>query len=79
MKVNCSSDQMITVEGSDIKEVESFSYLGSVKQQLRTAFYSLKKIWSSRQITRTITKIRIFNTNVKSVLLYEAKTWRIAK
>ena len=30
MKVNGSSDQRITVEGNDIEEVESFSYLGSV-------------------------------------------------
>ena len=90
MNVNSSSDQRITVKGNDIEEVESFSYLGSVVSisggidadvaarinKARTAFYSLKKIWSSRQIT-TSTKIQIFNTNVKSVLLYGAETCRI--
>ena len=43
--------------------------------RLEGAFIQLKNIWSSRDLAIT-TKIRIFNTNVKSVLLYGAETWR---
>ena len=35
----------------------------------------LKKVWNSREID-TSTKVRLFNSNVKSVLLYGAETWQ---
>ena len=38
----------------------------------------LKKVWNSRVISRK-TKLRIFNSNVKSVLLYGSETWRNTK
>ena len=38
----------------------------------------LKNIWSARYIT-TNTKIRIFNSNVKTILLYGLETWRTIK
>ena len=38
----------------------------------------LQNIWKSREI-RTNTKLRIFNSNVKSVLLYGSETWRTTK
>ena len=38
----------------------------------------LKKIWNSREIGIS-TKVRLFNSNVKSVLLYGAETWRTTK
>jgi hypothetical protein len=42
----------------------------------RTAFCLSKQIWKSREITsRSRTKIRIFNTNVKLILLYRSETW----
>ena len=44
----------------------------------RAAFVMLKNIWLSKEI-RTRTKLRIFNSNVKSVLLYRCKTWRTTK
>ena len=40
------------------------------------AFLQLKNIWSSRVLSSR-TKIRLFNSNVKMVLLYGAETWRI--
>jgi hypothetical protein len=72
--------------------VESFVYLGSVVDKkggtdqdvkarigkARTAFVMLKKLWASRQIGEK-TKLRIFNSNVKSVLLYGCETWRMTK
>ena len=44
----------------------------------RVAFNMLRKVWSSHVISRR-TKFRIFNTNVKAVLLYGSETWRTTK
>ena len=41
----------------------------------RAAFVMLKNIWASGGISMR-TKLRIFNSNVKSVLLYGCETWR---
>ena len=41
----------------------------------RAAFLMLRKVWCSREISFR-TKLRIFRSNVKSVLLYGAETWR---
>jgi hypothetical protein len=38
----------------------------------------LDKIWRERKVS-TRTKLRIFNTNVKTVLLYGSETWRTTK
>ena len=75
--------------GKPIKEVESFVYLGSIitKQggadedvtsrigKARGAFIMLKKVWTSKEIS-TETKMKIFNSNVKSVLFYGCETWK---
>ncbi|KAL3866766.1 hypothetical protein ACJMK2_044042 [Sinanodonta woodiana] len=88
-KTNASSNTPITVEGDALEEVDSFTYLGSIldKQggtdadvktrigKARAAFHQLKNIWGSRQFNIT-TKIRVFNTIVKPILLYGAETWR---
>ena len=92
MKINTTANTPVTVGGNPIKEVESFVYLGSVvdKQggtdrdvaarigKARGAFVMLKNIWASKTI-RTRTKLRTFNSNVKSVLLYGCETWRTTK
>lgn len=44
----------------------------------RTTFLSLKQIWRSKTISQKTT-IHIFNTNVKSVLVYGGETWREMK
>ena len=89
LKVNTIGTTPVVLEGSPLEEVESFTYLGSIvdKQggtdadvririhKARTAFILLKDIWTARDLS-TNTKIRLFNTNVKSVLLYGAETWR---
>ena len=67
----------------------SFVYLGSVVDQqggtdrdvtarigkARAAFVMLKNIWASGRMSMR-TKLRIFNSIVKSVLLYGCETWR---
>ena len=79
----------VTVGGEPIREVESFVYLGSVVDQqggtdrdvtasigkARAAFVMLKNIWASGGISMR-TNLCIFNSNVKSVLLYGCETWR---
>ena len=44
----------------------------------RHVFAILKPVWTSSQIT-TRTKIRLFNSNVKSVLLYGSECWKLRK
>ena len=82
MKVNTTANAPVTVGGEPIREVESFVYLGSVIDQqggidrdvtarigkTRTAFVMLRNIWASGGISMR-TKLRIFNSSVKSVLL----------
>ena len=78
------------LEGEGLDDVESFRYLGSIVDtrggteadvktrisKARAAFRILKNMWKSRIIGKT-TKILLFNTNVKSVLLHGAETWRM--
>jgi hypothetical protein len=70
-----------------IEEVESFVYLGSVIsktegteedvasriKRANGAFVQLYPIWRNHSISKRV-KLRIFNTNVKSVLLYACET-----
>ncbi|CAH8868307.1 unnamed protein product [Trichobilharzia szidati] len=78
----------ITINAMDLKEVTSFTFLGSivsttggtdedVKSRIgkaRNTFINLKPIWKSSSLTIN-NKIRIFNINdVKSVLPYGSET-----
>ncbi|VDP04803.1 unnamed protein product [Schistosoma margrebowiei] len=89
LKFKAENNNPITLVGKTLENVESFSYLGSIidKQggsdadvkarigKAKTAFLQLKNIWNSKQLS-TYIKVRIFNTNVKAVLLYGSETWR---
>ena len=69
--------------------VESFTYFGSIIDgkwgteadvrtrigKARTAFANLSNVWKASKISIS-TKIRLFNSNVKSVLLYGYETWK---
>jgi hypothetical protein len=92
MKINTTVQSPITVGGKPIKEVDSFIYLGDVVDRqggtdhyiksrigkARVAFPMLKNIGTSKNISRT-TKLLIFNSNVKSILLFGAETWQTTK
>ena len=92
LKVNNRSNEPITLWNNPLEEVEAFTYLGSIvdKQggtaadvktrigKARAAFVLLKNLWKSREVSKG-TKIRIFNSNVKAVLLYGSETWRTTK
>ena len=89
MKMNTTANAPITVGGEPIREVKSFVYLRNVVDhqggtdrdvtarigKARAAFVMLKNIWASEGISMR-TKLRIFNSNVNSVLLYGCATWR---
>lgn len=90
MKVNAKSKQKLRVNDEDVEEVEEFTYLGSVTardggatadvkmriQKANAAFIQLYPIWRAREISME-TKLRIFQTNVKAVLLYGCETWKV--
>nr|KAG5711574.1 hypothetical protein BaRGS_016756 [Batillaria attramentaria] len=92
MKINTTANTPVTVGGEPIREVESFAYLGSVVDgqggtdrdvtarigKARAAMVMLKNVWASKVVSIR-TKLRIFNSNVKSVLLYGCETWRTTK
>jgi hypothetical protein len=92
MRANTGYDRPIAIADEPLTEVAEFTYLGSMVDKCggtdrdvtarlgkaRAAFASMKKIWASRELSRT-TKIRLFNSNVKSVLLYGGETWRLNK
>ena len=96
MRINTSNADRLELDGEDIEEVEDSVYLGSniskdggsdrdIQVRIgkaRTAFTILRPVWKSKKISRK-TKLRIFNTNVKSVLLYGScllyETWRVTK
>ena len=92
LKINHNSQEQVKMEEEPLDEVESFTYLGSIVDKeggteadvkarigkARSAFIQLRNIWKSSKIGQK-TKIRLFNSNVKSVLLYGSETWRMNK
>ena len=83
LKINTNSSTPVIIDGRNIEEVTSFTYLGSIInseggtdedikiriQKARAAFIMMSRIWKSKEIGLR-TKIRLFNSNVKAVLLY---------
>ncbi|VDO79574.1 unnamed protein product [Schistosoma margrebowiei] len=92
LRYNTACTDPITIDGEDLEDVKTFTYLGSIIDEqggsdadvkvrigkARAAYLQLRNIWNSKQLS-TNTKVRIFNTNVKTVLLYGAETWRTTK
>ena len=93
MKPNTKNINPVTLGGEPLEETDSFMYLGSLIyksggteeediksriQKARVAFLILRKIWKPKQI-KLNTKLRLFNSNVKSVLFYCSETWRITQ
>ncbi|VDP46315.1 unnamed protein product [Schistosoma curassoni] len=92
LQLNTAYTNPFTLDGEDLEDVKTFTYLGRIIDEhggsdadvrewigkARAAYIQLKNIWNSKQLS-TNTKVRIFNTNVKTVLLYGAETWRTTK
>ncbi|VDP85163.1 unnamed protein product [Schistosoma mattheei] len=88
LRYNTACNNRITVDAEALEDVKTFTYLGSIIDEhgesdadvkarigkARAAYLQLKNIWNSRQLSTNI-KVRIFNINVETVLLYGAETW----
>ncbi|KAH9591941.1 hypothetical protein MS3_00001228 [Schistosoma haematobium] len=93
LRYNTTYTNPVTIHGEDLEDVKTFTYLSSiideqggsgadVKARIgkpRAGYLQLRNIWNSKQLS-TNTKVRIFYTNVKTVLLSTgAETWRTTK
>ena len=90
MRINNKNNSPITMDQKQLEEVASFTYLGSIIAldggtdedvsarigKARTTFNILNKIWKAKHVSLK-TKLQIFNSNVKSTLLYSSETWKI--
>jgi hypothetical protein len=89
MRTNTTQTDQLTIRDAEVENVEQFTYLGSIisttgrtdedikarKRKAQQTFAMLKLVWRSTTL-RTSTKLRLFNSNVKSVLLYGSEVWR---
>ena len=92
LRINTTSEVRAVVEGQLLENVKEFPYLGSVVDthggtdkdaltrigKARAVFIMLKKVWAPKELS-VRTKLRIFRSNVKTVLLYGSETWRTTK
>ena len=95
MRVNTRNADKLELDGEATDERENFTYLGSNfsmvdltggsdrdiqgrSGEARAAFAILTPLWRSQVISRK-TELRMFNTNVKSILLFGSETWRVTK
>jgi hypothetical protein len=92
LKSNTKTRADLTVNGQNLEEVDSCTYLGSEVDNIRgsdqdvkirigktrTVFNIMGSIWKARNISLK-TKVRLFNFNVKTILLYGAETWKTTK
>jgi len=92
MRIALNNKEPLCTHNETTERVTQFTYLDSIidntrgteediKARIRkaqTAFSALNKIWHSTTYSMQ-TKLRIFNTNMKSVLLYGCETWKNSK
>lgn len=91
MRINTENLNIFTIDNVPLEEVNSFCYLGAVIttsggsgadianriKKATQAYGQLKKIWNSSTLSRRV-KLNIFNSNVRSTLLYGCETWNAA-
>ncbi|VDP19176.1 unnamed protein product [Schistosoma margrebowiei] len=84
LQYNTACNNPITLDEKALEDVKTFTYLGSIIDEYgrcdadvkvlidkaRTAYLQLKNIWNSKLHNSINTEVRIFNTNVKTILLY---------
>lgn len=92
LRINAIPEAPITIDGQAIEEVDRFTYLGNIVSmtggtdedvkarinRARQAFATLRPLWRSKNPNCGM-KLRLFNSNVKPVLLYGTETWRQTK
>ena len=92
MRINTKINNSIKIKNKEIEEVQHFTYLGAqINKNLgkneeipariakaRKAYMALHQLWKSNIFSKT-TKVRIFKSNVRPVLLYGSECWRMTK
>ena len=90
MRMNSRREDKVMIGREEVEDVEEFVYLGStvtkegggtedIKKRLskaQGAFFNLRNIWNTRSIGRN-TKIKLFKTLVRPVLLYGCEAWKL--
>ena len=90
LRINSKCENRILIDDQELKEVDKYNDLSAhvskqggggddIVNRIRKAmvsFMKLKQIWSLNVYTLR-SKLRLFNTLVKLVLLYESETWKI--
>ena len=92
LRINARRENPFVLEGEDVEDVDAFKYLGAYVDktggadrdircrigQASAAFKRFSKVWNSSSYWRR-TKLRLFYSNVISVLLYGCETWKMNK
>ncbi|KAH9591541.1 Laminin subunit gamma-1 [Schistosoma haematobium] len=92
LRYNTAYNNQITLDAEALEDAKTLTYLSSIIDEhdgsdvevetrigkARAAYLQLKNIRNLKQMSSN-TKVRIFNTNVKTVLLYGLETWRTTK
>jgi len=92
MTVAGTTQQAITINGEEIKNVSTFTYLSSENERqesstedincrigkVRSTFPSMRATWASNTYCRG-TKLRLYKSNVLSVLMYGVECWKVSK
>jgi len=90
MTLNVNGPAAVKVNGTDLKQVDKFTYLGSIirpeggtKEDIsnrlskaRSVFRDMSNVWRSSQYN-TSTKLKLYQSCVISVLLYGSECWRM--
>lgn len=92
MTVAGTTQQAITINEEEIKNVSTFTYLSSENERqesstedincpigkVRSTFASMRATWASNTYSRG-TKLQLYKSNVLSVLMYGVKCWKVSK
>ena len=92
MRVKCGAYLVLPINGTQMKKFKSFPHLGSIAtihaaaledvhtciKKVNVAFVKLYPVLMNKSILLR-TKIQLFNTNGKSVILYECGTQTITE
>ena len=90
--MNNHNNTPIQILGTDLQQAEHLTYFGSVMDEkggtardlvsrpskARAAFYKLRPVLSSTMYSKK-TKINLYCSNAKSILLYGAENWKMNK
>lgn len=92
MRSNTPNNQDLYLSNRAIERVDEFQYLGSMVHsdggtekdieerilKAQRAFGMLTPVWNSSIYSKK-TKVQLFNSNVKSILLYGCETWKVTR